>query len=892
MSILDKLRNHFRDDALSKDIRREMQFHLAERADDLEASGMTQAAAQREARRRFGSLAYQGERTRERDLFAWLDALIADTRYAFRSLKAAPAFATVAILSLGLGIGANTAIFSIIDALVLKSLPVNHPEELVAVVRNEKGTVVTNPLWEAIRDRQDVFSGVFAYGSTNFDLAAGGEARRIDASWVSGDYFATLGVRPVAGRLLAKADDYRGCPATTVLSDGFWQSQYSGDPGVIGKTISFDGHPFQIIGVADGRFFGVSVGQRPQAFVPLCSEAIIRGANSQLDHRSSWFLQIVGRPKPGLTTEQVTARLAVLTPSIIDATIPPNWPADALQNYRQAKYRVMPVAKGFSELRKMYTKPLYVLMAIVGVVLLIACANVANLLLARATVRQREIAVRLALGAGRARLARQLITESLLLAAIGALLGVLFASWGSHLLVRLISRSNELVSLDLGVDQRVLLFTIAVATLTGLLFGLVPAWRAGRVAPQAAMKAQGRGVAEGHSRFGMGKVLVVAQIALSLVLIVAAGLLMGSWRKLATLDPGFRRDQVLLIAADIRATATDPAQRLALHERMLNALRATPGVRSASASQITPIAGNTWNELVRTEGFTPKNEDDALAWANAVSDGYFTTLGIPILAGRDFDSRDTKTSERVVIINEAMARHFFSTPAVVGRQIQKQEGSSYGPPIEVIAVVGTTKYTSLRDSAQPIMYFPRAQESAEAQFVSFELRTNGSPNAIVPAATKALAALSPRITLDFTTLDQQLARSLTLMRLIATLSGFFGALAVLLATIGLYGIMAYNVARRRNEIGVRIALGAEQSRVVRMVLGEVSRVVLAGTLFGLALSFAVTRLVASFLYGVTPTDAATLSGSVMLLATVGVAAAAVPAWRAARLDPVAALREE
>ena len=892
MSIFERLRNHFRDNVVSKDIRREMQFHLAERADDLEASGMTAAAARREARRRFGSLAYQGERTRERDLFRWLDILIGDIRYALRSLKAAPAFASVAILSLALGIGANTAIFSIIDALILKSLPVSHPEQLMAVVRNEKGTVVTNPLWEAIRDRQDVFSGAFAYGSTDFNLTSGGEARRIDASWVSGDYFATLGVQPAAGRLIAKADDYRGCPGVAVLSEGFWESRYSGDPGVIGKTISLDDHPFEIIGVADGRFFGVSVGRRPQAFVPLCSEAIIRGANSQLDHRSSWFLQIIGRPKPGLTAEQVTARLAVLTPAIIDATIPPNWPADALQNYRKAKYRVMPAAKGFSELRTMYTKPLYILMGIVGVVLLIACANVANLLLARATARQREMAVRLALGAGRGRLARQLITESLLLAGIGALLGTFFASWGSHLLVRLISRSNELVSLDLGADRRILFFTIAVATLTGLLFGLVPAWRAGRVDPQAAMKAQARGVAEGHSRFGMGKALVVAQVALSLVLIVAAGLLMGSWRKLSTVDPGFRRDRVLLVDADIRGTATPAAGRLALHEQMLNALRHIPGVRSASASQITPIAGPTWNELVKAAGFTPKNEDDALAWANAVSDGYFGTLGIPILQGRDFDSRDAKSSGRVVIINEAMARHFFSTPAAVGRHIQKEEGSSYSAPIEVVGVVGTTKYTSLRDSAQPIMYFPRAQESAEAQYVSFELKTNGAPNALVPAATKAIAALSPRITLDFTTLDQQLARSLTLMRLIATLSGFFGALAVLLATIGLYGVMAYNVARRRNEIGVRIALGAERSRVVRMVLGEVSRVVLAGVLVGLVFSFSVTRLVASFLYGVTSTDGATLGLSVMVLAAVGLAAAALPAWRAARLDPVAALREE
>jgi predicted permease len=448
------------------------------------------------------------------------------------------------------------------------------------------------------------------------------------------------------------------------------------------------------------------------------------------------------------------------------------------------------------------------------------------------------------------------------------------------------------VSLDLGVDQRVLLFTIGVTTFTGLLFGLVPAWRAGRVDPQTAMKAQGRGVAEGHRRFGLGKTLVVAQVALSLVLIVGAGLLLGSWRRLATLDPGFRRDQILLAAADIRGTETAPEQRFALHEQMLNSLRAAPGVRSASASQITPIEGPTWNDVIRTDGFTPKSPDDALVWANAISDGYFDTMGIPILAGRDFGREDTKSSPHVAIVNEAMARKFFSTPAAVGRRFQKEEGSKLSDPIEVVGVVGTTKYTSLRDSAQPIMYFPRAQESAVAQYISFELRTVGPPGGIVPAVTKAFASVNSRITVDFTTLDRQLSESLTLMRVIATLSAFFGALAVLLATIGLYGIMAYNVARRRNEIGLRIALGAEQSRVVRMVLGEVTRVVFAGAAIGVVVSVAVTRLVTSFLYDVKPTDIATLTSAVALLVTVGIAAAALPAWRAARLDPVDALREE
>jgi predicted permease len=368
--------------------------------------------------------------------------------------------------------------------------------------------------------------------------------------------------------------------------------------------------------------------------------------------------------------------------------------------------------------------------------------------------------------------------------------------------------------------------------------------------------------------------------------------LLGSWRKLATADPGFQRDQVLLVEADIRGTETPPEQRLALHQRMLEALRVLPGVESASASQITPIGHSTWNEELKIDGYTATSQDDKVAWANAVSDKYFSTLGIRLLAGRDFDARDSKTAPPVAIVNEAMAMKFFGSPAALGRHFQKQEGSGWSQPIEVVGVVATTKYQSMRDSAQPIIYFPRPQESAVAQYVAFEVRTRGQPGTLVPAITNVMTGVHPRITLDFTTLDRQVSESLTLMRSIASLSGFFGALAIVLATIGLYGIMAYSVARRRNEIGVRIALGADQGQVVGMVLGEVGRIVIAGIALGVALSLGMTRLVTSFLFGVTPTDPATLATAALLLVLVGVAAAVVPARRASRLDPVAALREQ
>ncbi len=895
-----RLRNHLRSNALSRDIDREIRFHLEERADDLVEAGMRPGDARREARRRFGNVGLQTEHTRENDLFAWLDILIRDLRYSIRSLRSAPAFTVVAILSLGLGIGANTAIFSIINAVMLKSLPVSHPEELVRITRtqgndakpaSEGSSVLTNPLWEQIRDRQDMFSGVFAFGGTDFNLAAGGEARRVRANWVSGEFFSTLGVRAELGRTIVRADDYRGCAGVAVLSDGFWRGEYGGSADVIGKTISLDGHPLTIVGVTDPRFFGVAVGERPELYLPLCAEAIFEGPTS-LDRRSMWYLQVVARPKAGLTAEQMNARFATLAPAIVEATMPPNWPAEAVAGYRKSRFGVAPAAKGFSGLRTTYGKALYILMVIVGLVLAVACANVANLLLARATARQREMAVRLAIGASRGRLARQLITESLLLSLVGAALGGVVAVYGSRLLVGLLSDAGRAVDLDLHVDSRVLLFTTAVATLTGLLFGLVPAWRVGQTDPQSAMKSQGRGVAEGHSRFRTGKALVAGQVALSLVLIASAGLLIGSWRKLATVDPGFHRDGILLVRASIRELHTPEDQRIPLFTQMLERLRAVPGVRSASVSMLTPVGSMSWNDELKVDGFTPKSGEDAVSWSNAVSDGFFSTMGIPLLAGRDFDKRDGATAAPVAIVSEAMARKFFGSPAVVGRRFQLQRGSSWSPPIEIVGVVGDTKYQSLRDSAQSIVYYPQAQQEAASQGRQFELRTDGPPLAVAPTVKAIIGEFSPRITLDLTTLDRQLSESTALQRAIALLSGFFGALALLLASIGLYGIMAYNVARRRNEIGVRIALGAEYGRVVRMVLGEVGRIVVVGVVIGVALAAGATRLVKSFLYGLTPTDPLTLAASAGVLIVVGICAAAMPAWRAARLDPVSALREE
>ena len=879
--------NVVRPDRLSREIRREMDFHMAERADELMAGGMGEADARREARRRFGNPSTQQERTRDTDILTWLESLGADLRYALRALRASPGFAIVAIVSLGLGIGANTAIFSLINAVILRTLPVERPEELMQVTMGgkEQGTVFTNPLWEAIRDRQDVFAGVFAYSGTEFDLTAGGESRRASGAWVSGDYFSTLGVRPAVGRLLVRDDDVRGCPPIAVLGYGFWQSEYGGARTVIGKTISLDRTPHTIVGVADPSFFGVEVGESAQVYAPLC-------LRPGLDSRSNWYLRIVGRRKPGVAPQQVATRVSAIAPAVYEATVPPRWGVGERAEYLKNGLNVVAAANGLSPIRRQYQRALIVLMAVVVLVLLVACANVANLLLARAAARGREMAIRLAIGAARRRLVRQLLTESVLLAGLGATLGIVFARWGTSLLLGLLSRGQLPVSLDVGLDVPVLAFTLGVAILTGVLFGLAPAWRATRIDPQAALKANGRGVAEGHSRFTIGKALVVGPIALSLVLVIGAGLLLGTFRRLVTLDPGFKRDGVLIVSVNLRNAGYQANRYGMVHDDLLGRFRSLPGVQAAAASVITPISGSSWNDFIRVDGFTPKSADDALAYFNEVTDGFFAAMGTPLVAGRDFDARDRLGAPPVVIVNEALAKKFFHGASPLGKYYRPVEHDSLGAPIQIVGVVKDAKYQELREEALPTAYLPLSQDSAQSPYANYVLRTAGEPSSLAPSVNAMVAEVNRSIALELTPLSDQVDASLARERLLATLSGFFGALALLLATIGLYGTLSYSVARRRNEIGVRIALGAGQDRVLRLVLGEVARLILVGVTLGVVAAVFSTRVMTSFLFGLSASDPATVAGATTIMTVVGFAAGALPAWRAARVDPIAALREE
>jgi predicted permease len=878
------------------DFERERAFHLAERADDLRAAGLTAREADAEARRRFGNP------RPPRDLATWLDSATADLRTALRALRRSPVFTLVAVGSLALGVGANVAIFSLVDAVSLRALPVPHPEQLlqVGVAHAGEGGFVgvepddqrfSNPLWEQLRDRPNGFAAVAAYGNLRANLADAGEARYAVGAFVSGGYFRLFDVAPAVGRLLTARDDVRGCPPVVVLGEAFWSREYGRDPNVVGRTLSLDGKPFRIVGVAGGRFTGPEVGRVPPFLVPLCAEPALRGDQSRLDARSDWWLSVIARRPAGADPRQIGARLTAIAPEAYAATLPPGNGAAHRERYLSHTFSLGALPRGLSSLHDRFHGALLTLMAFVAVVLLIACANVANLLLARGAARRRELAVRTALGAGRGRLVRQLLTESALLATLGAVGGLFIARWGASALVGMISMPGGRVELDLPLDLRLLGATALVTALTVALFGVLPARRATRVAPEAAMRAAGRAVVEGHSRLTLGKALVGAQVALSLVLLVAAGLLVTSLRRLATDDPGFRQEGVLLVTTDLRRGGVPKEQLGAVRAALLETLRAVPGVADASESHVTPVSGDRWNDVIVVDGYTPRDPDDAQILFNRVSPRYFATLGSRLLAGRDFGAADAPTAPRAAIVNEAFARRFFRDPRPLGRQFHTRVGDTLSAPLTVVGVVENAKYQSLREEPGPIAYVAMTQ-GTPGPTMNAELRTVGDPASYAPAVRAAVARVQPRLVVELTTLSSQAAASISRERLLAVLSAAFGAVALALATLGLYGVMAYSVARRTTEIGVRQALGADRGRVVRMVLADVGRVVLAGALVGAVAAAPVGRLMASLLFRTRPVEPLVLGGAAGVLALVALLAGLLPARRASRVAPMTALREE
>jgi putative ABC transport system permease protein len=817
-------------------------------------------------------------------------------RDALRSLRAAPLLSAVAGLSLALGIGANTAIFSILNSLLLRALPVRDPQALVLLRIGEQQTSWTNPLWEQIRAHAGVFDGAFAWGTTRFDLASSGPSDFVRGIFASGGFFDVLGVPAVVGRTFGPGDDRRGGGPggpVAVISDEFWRRHFGGARDVVGRTLTLDRVPFTIVGVTGRGFLGPDVGRGFDVAVPIGTEPLIRGSDTALDQRSYWWLSVMARRKPGQTLAQAEAALRGLQPQIRAATMPTDWRPDEIKYYLSDAFGLDPASTGPSYLRDRYQRPLEAMMVVVGLVLLIACANIANLLLARATARRRELSIRLALGASRLRLARQLLAESLLLSGLGAAAGLVLARWGSALLVQQLSTRTSTVVLDLALDWRVLGFTAAAAVGTAVLFGTAPALRAARVEPGEALKEQGRGVV-GGGRLWLGQTLIVLQVALSLVLVVAAGLFVHTFSTLVTRDLGFDPNPVLVVNVDALRTRTQPADRADLYERVRRTVEGLPGVASAAASVVTPVSGSTWMFTVTVpDGLPVPAGSSTTTYVNQITPDWFSTYGTPIVAGRDFDARDRAGAPAVAIVNQTFVRTRIGTGNPIGRRIERPGSpSSQPPPLEIVGVVADAVYRSLRDPAPPTMYVPIAQVKEPSSAASLSVRAaGGSPAQLTRSITAAIAGVDPDLTLTFRTLTDMVGASLVQERVVALLSGFFGALALLLAGLGLYGVTAYTVSRRRTEMGIRLALGAQPRRVLRLVLRRVALLVAAGVAAGALVSVWAGRFVSTLLYGLTPRDPATLIGAALVLLLVGAAAGWAPARRAARTDPASVLRE-
>jgi predicted permease len=875
---------------LDREIEDELREHMRMRVDADVAKGMSPDEAVRRARLRFGNPTAVKERVDAEDAALGFESFLRDARYAVRGFVKSPGFTIVAVLTLALGIGANTAVFQLLDAVRLRSLPIQSPQKLaeLRIAGGNKGFGIndspwanfTIPMWQAVRRRHDPFSGVMAWRTNDVLEGRLSDAKRVHALEVSGEFFNVLGIAPLQGRLIEPQDESSCEMSKVVASYSYWKSHMGGEPITPSTTIMVDGRTVQVLGVTPPGFFGLVVGDRFDLVYPTCIPPHPR--------REMFQFSVMGRLTPGWTMARASAYFGSLSPGIFDSTAPEGYSAESLKMYKSFRLAAYPAGGGVSELRNAYDTSLQLLLAITGLVLLIACANLANLMLARASARQREMAIRMALGASRGRLLRQLLIGSGLLAASGAAVGLALAQPLSRLLVRSLDTSQNTIHLSITTDWRVLLFAAAVAMLTCVAFGTIPALRGTRVDPIASLKSGERGVAGGRERFSVQRFLVVTQIAVSLVLLVAALLLVRSYRNLMTLDPGMRETGITIGRFGYPTEHIKPENEVAFKRQLMEDVRSVPGVENAAETTNVPLSGSTWSHGVHVDGVEGGSR------FTYASPSYFSTMRIPIVTGRGFTTMDTTEAPHMLIVNQSFVEKYFGKTQPLGRLVQVMPEPQYpARTYEVVGTIPNTKYNDLRGNPEPIAFVPIDQlpETAQAPWAQMMIGTKGGPEAIA-SIRRAIGAKHPDMILQFSNFQQGIRDNLVGERMMAMLSGFFGVLAAVLVVIGLYGVLSYFITQRRNEIGIRIALGADRGRVVGLVMRDTAAMLAIGLILGTGLALIAGRAATTMLFGLKPYDAVTLVFSILLLAAIAVLASLLPALKASRLNPVDALRCE
>ena len=832
-----------------------------------------------------------------------MDNLIKDLRFGIRSLLKRPGFTAIAVLTLALGIGANTAIFSVVNATLMRQPPVANPERLVFVFNGPAGSVFSYPDYAALRDQNNVFDGLIAWGGINASLNSNDQTDLVNGAIVTGNFFEVLGVRASMGRLISSEDDKTpGAHPVAVISQGLWQKRFAGDPNVVGRQLLLNGNVFTVIGVLPGGFDGLQLGVSRDLYVPMMMQATMRppraGYSGEMNPdllqvRGNRWLFTVGRLKPGVSAEQAQSSLGIIAKQLEET-----YPVD-----RGRGVSVSALSESFdpTTLRQLSTVA-RLLMGVVGIVLLIACANVANLLLARSSARTKEIAVRLAIGATRWRIVRQLLTEGVLLATLGGAAGLLLSWWATRSLIAALPPAGSLpLTPQFSTDSRVLLFTLGLSLFAGIVFGLAPALRASRPALIPALKDDAAAFFERTRIFSLRNLLVVTQVALSVVLLIAAGLFLRSLRQAQTIDPGFDTQKIVNLPLNINLLRYTRTQGREFYRQVIERVEAIPGVESASLARIAAVSGGSTvrslliegragsNNQFRSEGSGPAPGDDQSVSSNVVGPRYFETMGIGLLQGRDFNAHDTEDHPKVVIVNEAFVRRHFPSENPVGKRLSFN--GTEGPWREIVGVVRTSKYISLGETPTPVAYLPLQQNHETG--MNLHVRTSVDPSSVAGAIRNEVQSLEKNLPLGNPELmSERVANSLFAARMGAILLGVFGGLALLLASIGLYGVMSFVVSRRTREMGIRVALGARPGDVFRLVLRQGMSLVVVGLVVGLVVAFMVTRLLASFLYGVSTTDAVTFTAIPVLLMLVALLACYLPARKATKVEPLVALRYE